>query len=186
MPGADADHIVRLVPPSAKYCGGRRLDRADRRRRGRVGGGQRGQGGDLRSILRKAGPQNNVVGIGAGIEWTNGRATGEPAGSVMVTHKVAPENLSKADMVPAKLQDMQTDVLAVGQPFAGHNAAAASDVGSPNADQKDPAGQGGYSVGHFAITAGTIGTCVYDILPGASHHPDARSTVSVFPASSTS
>jgi len=30
---------------------------------------------------------------------------------------------------------------------------------------------GGWSVGHFAITAGTIGTGVYDILPGGSVHP---------------
>ncbi len=28
--------------------------------------------------------------------------------------------------------------------------------------------QGGYSVGHFQITAGTIATCVYDILPGGT------------------
>jgi hypothetical protein len=28
--------------------------------------------------------------------------------------------------------------------------------------------EGGYSVGHYMITAGTIGTCVYDILPGAT------------------
>lgn len=28
--------------------------------------------------------------------------------------------------------------------------------------------EGGYSVGHFQITAGTIGTCVYDLLPGAT------------------
>ena len=27
--------------------------------------------------------------------------------------------------------------------------------------------EGGYSVGHFRITAGTIATCVYDLLPGA-------------------
>lgn len=33
--------------------------------------------------------------------------------------------------------------------------------------------QGGYSVGHFAITAGTIATCVYDILPGGSTNPPA-------------
>jgi hypothetical protein len=28
--------------------------------------------------------------------------------------------------------------------------------------------EGGYSVGHFRITAGTIATCVYDLLPGAA------------------
>jgi hypothetical protein len=28
--------------------------------------------------------------------------------------------------------------------------------------------EGGYSVGHFKITAGTLGTCVYDMLPGGT------------------
>jgi hypothetical protein len=28
--------------------------------------------------------------------------------------------------------------------------------------------EGGYSVGHYQITAGTIGTCVYDLLPGGT------------------
>jgi hypothetical protein len=31
--------------------------------------------------------------------------------------------------------------------------------------------KGGYSVGHFRITAGTIGTCVYDLLPGGNINP---------------
>lgn len=31
--------------------------------------------------------------------------------------------------------------------------------------------EGGYSVGHFGITAGTIATCVYDILPGGGTNP---------------
>lgn len=31
--------------------------------------------------------------------------------------------------------------------------------------------QGGWSVGHYQITAGTIATCVYDLLPGAGTNP---------------
>jgi hypothetical protein len=34
--------------------------------------------------------------------------------------------------------------------------------------------KGGYSVGHFKITAGTIATCVYDFLPGAAVSPPAQ------------
>jgi hypothetical protein len=34
--------------------------------------------------------------------------------------------------------------------------------------------KGGYSVGHFSITAGTIATCVYDLLPGGSINPPAH------------
>jgi hypothetical protein len=113
--------------------------------------------------------RNNVVGIGAGVKWKNGEPTGEPAVLVLVTHKVAKENLSKSDVVPAKLQNMQTDVLAVGQVFAGTNTL--SNVSTETLTKRSRPAEGGYSVGHFKITAGTIGTCVYDLLPGASTDP---------------
>jgi hypothetical protein len=119
-------------------------------------------------FLEEGGPRNNVVGMGVGVKWTNGEPTGKPAIVVMVTHKVAPEHLSKADVVPAKLQDMQTDVLAVGQLFAG---APPTDIGTQTLAKRLRPVEGGYSVGHFQITAGTVATCVYDLLPGASTNP---------------
>ncbi len=114
--------------------------------------------------------KNNVVGIGVGVKWKNGEPTGEPAVLVMVTHKVAPENLSKADLVPSTLQGMQTDVLAVGQLFAGNNGSP-SDIGTQTLAKRLRPVEGGYSVGHFQITAGTVSTCAYDLLPGASTDP---------------
>jgi hypothetical protein len=120
--------------------------------------------------LEEGKPRGNVVGIGAGVKWTNGLPTGEPAVLVLVTHKVAKENLSNADLVPPKLQGLQTDVLAVGQPVAG-DIAPPVDVGIQTLTKRIRPASGGYSVGHFQITAGTIGTCVYDILPGGSTDP---------------
>src|SRR5262249_17479948 len=114
-------------------------------------------------------PRSNVLGIGAGVKWKNGEPRGVPAVLVLVTHKVAKERLSRADLVPTKLQDMPTDVLAVGQPVAG---APAGDVSIQTLTNKVRPASGGYSVGHFQITAGTIGTCVYDILPGGSTEPN--------------
>jgi hypothetical protein len=111
-------------------------------------------------------PRSNVVGMGAGVKWTNGEPTGEPAIVVLVSHKVPEERLSKADVIPAKLQDMKTDVLAVGQVFAGNGAT--NNVRAETLTKRMRPAKGGYSVGHFQITAGTIGTCVYDLLPGAS------------------
>ena len=113
-------------------------------------------------------PRSNVVGIGAGVKWKNGEPTGDPAVLVLVTHKVAKEQLSPTDLAPTKLQGMSTDVLAVGQPVAG---APAGDVSIQTLTKKVRPASGGYSVGHFQITAGTIGTCVYDILPGGSTDP---------------
>lgn len=82
---------------------------------------------------------------------------------VLVTQKV---EVSPVDRVPERLADMQTDVLDIGYPFAGGGEPLA---GAPQtlAKRLRPA-EGGYSVGHFKITAGTIATCVYDILPGGT------------------
>lgn len=61
---------------------------------------------------------------------------------------------------------MKTAVLAVGQVFAGNGIA--NNIGAETLTKWIRPAEGGYSIGHFQITAGTIGTCVYDLLPGAS------------------
>lgn len=114
-------------------------------------------------------PRANVRGMGVGVKWSNGQPTGEPALLVLVTHKVAPEELPGDDLVPPNLAGMQTDVLQVGEVFAGGQAPPVATV-QTLAKRARPAG-GGYSVGHFKITAGTIATCVYDILPGGTTNP---------------
>ena len=50
--------------------------------------------------LEEGKPGNNVVGVGAGVKWKNGEPTGEPAVLVLVTHKVAKDQLSKRELVP--------------------------------------------------------------------------------------
>jgi hypothetical protein len=67
-------------------------------------------------LLGKAVP--NVVGIGAGIKWINGEPTGKPSLVVLVTHKVSKEDLDNTTLIPAKLQNLPTDVLSVGHLFA--------------------------------------------------------------------
>jgi hypothetical protein len=101
----------------------------------------------------------NVVGIGVGVKWKGGVPTGEPALLVLVTHKLEKSQLSSSDLVPAKIADMQTDVLAVGYPFAGCDV---MDTGTQTLARRLRPVEGGYSVGHARITAGTIATCVYD------------------------
>jgi hypothetical protein len=111
----------------------------------------------------------NVVGMGVGVKWKNGQPTGEPALVVLVTHKLEKDEVSKADLVPPKLADMQTDVLAIGYPVAGGGEPLA--VGPQTLARRVRPAEGGYSVGHVNITAGTIATCVYDILPGGTTSP---------------
>lgn len=106
---------------------------------------------------------SNVVGMGVGVKWRKGQPTGEPALVVLVTQKLDKDQVSKGDLVPPKLAEMQTDVLEIGYPFAGGSDSI--DTGIQTLAKRIRPAEGGYSVGHFKITAGTIATCVYDILP---------------------
>lgn len=113
----------------------------------------------------------NVVGMGVGVKWKKGEPTGEAALVVLVTHKLEKDQLSRNELVPARLEGMQTDVLAVGDLFAGHES---TEAGIQTLTRRIRPAEGGYSVGHFRITAGTIATCVYDFLPGATVSPPAH------------
>ncbi|MCF6158668.1 MAG: hypothetical protein E3K32_08880 [wastewater metagenome] len=124
--------------------------------------------GDFLDPLKQ---QANVVGMGVGVKWKKGHPTGEPALLVLVTQKLEKDQLSPADVVPTKLAEMQTDVLAIGYPFAGEGDLFAG--GTQTLANRIRPAKGGYSVGHFKITAGTIATCVYDILPGGTVSPPA-------------
>ena len=117
----------------------------------------------VEEFLDPAKQQANVVGMGVGVKWKDGQPTGEPALVVFVTQKLAKDQVRKADMVPPKLAQMQTDVLAIGYPFAGGSEPL--ETGTQTLKKRIRPAEGGYSVGHFKITAGTIATCVYDILP---------------------
>lgn len=104
----------------------------------------------------------NVVGMGYGVKWSNGEPTGKPALLALVSQKVDKEELAAEDVIPKKIGEMPTDVLAIGEPFAGQ--AEPIEVGIELLARRARPASGGYSVGHRNITAGTIGTCVYDMV----------------------
>lgn len=112
---------------------------------------------------------SNVVGMGIGVKWRKGQPTGEPALVVLVAQKLGKDQVSKADLVPSKLAEMQTDVLEIGYPFAGGSEPLGAGI-QTLAKRIRPA-EGGYSVGEISITAGTIATSVYKILPGGTVSP---------------
>lgn len=144
----------------------------------------------------------NIVGVGVGVKWTKGQPTGKPSLIVLVTNKVY-TGLSESAMIPSQVADMQTDVLRVGYPLAGvgflptvggppsvdgmrpplMNGGVATFPGTevrpspvlrPQVlTQRLRPVQGGWSVGHYLITAGTVSTGVYDFLPGATVSPPA-------------
>jgi hypothetical protein len=141
----------------------------------------RGLGKAHETAVKDIMPRCNVLGVGAGIKWKNGEPTGEPALLVLVSQKLPKEAIPKKDLVPAKLQDVQTDVLAVGNIFA---ASEGEENPTPVPREESASAQvltgrvraakGGYSVGHKNVTAGTIATCVYKILGGGSSNPAAN------------
>ena len=151
---------------------------------------QKVQAAAIAGLLDAPNRPPNVVGVASGMKWTDGEPTGKAALLVLVTHKVPKGSLDTGEMIPATFNSVPTDVLTIGQPMAGAGAAMTLDAGLSNgasatfaptpveaetaiqllAKRVRPA-EGGYSVGHFKITAGTIATCVYNILPGGSTNP---------------
>ena len=115
----------------------------------------------------------NVNGLAAGIKWKNGQPTGEPALLVLVDHKVAADELARSESIPKTLGGMQTDVLAIGAPTILPGGAVA-DAGIETLTRRARPAQSGFSVGHFKITAGTIGAGAYDLIPGGGISPPAR------------
>jgi hypothetical protein len=95
--------------------------------------------------------KSHVVGLGIGEKIKNGRRTGRMSLKVYVEKKIAKERLRKADLVPALISEVETDVVEVGK-----IRCLAS-----NRMRARPA-RGGASIGHFQITAGTLGCLVKD------------------------
>ncbi len=100
--------------------------------------------------------KTNVVGLGISHKIKNGKETGDPSLTFFVENKLDKSALTKDQMIPATVGKFKTDVVESGVIFAG------SDISLNN--RVRPA-KGGYSVGHYKITAGTIATCVKDKIP---------------------
>ena len=133
---------------------------------------QRAHGAAVAELLDPQRPHANVVGVGAGVKWRNGEPTGEPALVVLVAQKLVKSVLVADDLVPDKVADMQTDVLAIGHVIAGRGEPL--DASAQTLAKRARPARGGYSVGHTDITAGTIASCVYDMLPGSTVSPPAH------------
>ncbi|MBN1541078.1 hypothetical protein JW992_02960 [candidate division KSB1 bacterium] len=100
-----------------------------------------------KQLRRKA----NVVGVGVGFKESAGKITDEMALMVLVSDKVPLQMLARRDVVPQSIDGLTTDVMRVGKVVAR----------PATTDRWRPA-VGGISVGHYAITAGTLGAVVRD------------------------
>lgn len=97
----------------------------------------------------------NVVGVGLGYKETQGKRTDELVLVTLVARKVPPAALTPEMMVPRMIDGVKTDVIEVGEIRALQ----------ARTDRWRPA-PGGVSIGHYQITAGTLGCIVRDRLSG--------------------
>jgi hypothetical protein len=115
--------------------------------------------------------KGNVVGVGVGHKITEGQETGDTSLTVFVSQKLDPSLLAEDDLIPEQVGKFKTDVVQTGDIFAG-----GVDAGELSMTREDEVGiqtlqwrirpvEGGYSVGHYAITAGTYATAVTDSSP---------------------
>jgi len=90
----------------------------------------------------------NVVGVGVGFK---NEAPGQKSIVVMVEKKLPLAALSESDRIPRAFGAVKTDVVETGEIKA---------LDLERTDKWRPA-PGGVSIGHYKITAGTLGTVVY-------------------------
>jgi hypothetical protein len=103
------------------------------------------------TILRKP----NVVGVGTGFKEVRGRRTTDLCVVALVRVKVPRAGLAEEELVPSRVEGILTDVVEVGTLRALQT----------RTDRWRPA-PGGVSIGHFKVTAGTLGTAVRDRASG--------------------
>ena len=97
----------------------------------------------------------NVVGVGTGYKRRGGRAVGELCVVALVRQKIPRAGLLKNEFVPSEVGGIPTDVVQVGHIKA---------LTLPT-ERWRPA-LGGVSIGHYLVTAGTLGSVVQDASSG--------------------
>jgi hypothetical protein len=97
----------------------------------------------------------NVVGVGIGFRERGGRIVDELCVVAMVRRKLPASALKPDDLVPKQVSNVPTDVVEVGVLRAMQ----------PRTGRFRPA-PGGVSIGHYQITAGTLGCVVKDRTSG--------------------
>lgn len=97
----------------------------------------------------------NVVGVARGYKTVRGHVTDREGIMVLVTRKVPAEALERRGVVPTVLEGVPTDVVEVGEIRAMLG----------RTDRVRPA-MPGVSVGHYRVTAGTLGAVVRELATG--------------------
>jgi hypothetical protein len=103
-------------------------------------------------LMKKA----NVVGVGKGLKRVGGVRIEQSSITVLVREKVALSSLKSSDVIPKEINGIPTDVFEVGELKL---------LSSIRTEKRRPA-QPGVSIGHYKVTAGTLGALVKDVATG--------------------
>jgi hypothetical protein len=127
--------------------------------------------------------KENVVAVGTGYKVKDGVKLEQPCVCVLVERKVPQSQLSEGELVPETVEGAMTDVVEVGRIEAlGITASEeprsfidiirfilcflfgifCDEEEPPSRTERNRPAPGGVSLGHFAITAGTLGCYVKD------------------------
>jgi hypothetical protein len=109
----------------------------------------------------------NVIGVGVGYREKGGFPTEEQAILVFVTEKKPHQELSASELVPRTLKGQQVDVVEIGEVRLLDEEEEPQIKASPDRLKRYRPAPGGISIGHYKITAGTLGAVVRDRTSGA-------------------
>jgi hypothetical protein len=115
--------------------------------------------------------RDNVVGVAVSHKIKKEQDTGDPCLTVFVEQKLDPALLGSDQAIPRSIKKFKTDVIETGPIFAepAHTEDVVEDqeteVGIQTLRKRIRPVEGGYSVGHYRITAGTMATAVIDRSP---------------------
>lgn len=111
-----------------------------------------------------------VVSIGMGVKIKNNRFTGIQSLTLGVKKKLPLHAIPREQMIPKLIDHLTTDVVEVGsiqfKGFALPNPASPPDESADFRKKKIRPAQPGVSIGHYKVTAGTLGAVVSGDFPG--------------------
>lgn len=109
----------------------------------------------LAKVRNKLLRDKNVVGVGVGHKVVGNMRTKQVSMVVLVEKKLPPEDLKRSQIIPMKIEGVDTDVIEVGR----------IKMLDGRTERIRPAVPG-CSIGHYRVTAGTLGAIVRDRTTG--------------------
>jgi len=106
-------------------------------------------------LFQELSGDDNIIGIGQGHKWIRGENSGQKATVVLVRKKLAKDNLMRSTLIPQRINNRPTDVIEVGDIRLFNDRTGFMRPARP-----------GISIGHYKVSAGTLGAIVKDRTTG--------------------